>query len=428
MSNNAIIAENVSKRYRIGLKEKIHDSLSGAIVSWLKSPLSNYRRLRNLSKFEENGQAEDIIWALRDVSFEVKEGEVLGIIGKNGAGKSTLLKILSRITDPTTGKISIKGKVSSLLEVGTGFHPELTGRENVYLNGTIIGMSKKEIDRKFDEIVDFSGIEKFIDTPIKRYSTGMSVRLAFAVAAHIEPEVLIIDEVLAVGDAEFQKKCLGKMEGVAKEGRTVLFVSHNMMTVSRLCHNAIWLVNGKIKSSGVTQEIIEKYLSHGTTDTAEWINNDIPSNDQEVFIRSMRILTKDGEPASIFNFGEQFKIEIAYDVRKIVNNLSLCYQLYNSDGVQVFESRDTDVPKNENVVRNVGKYKSICYLSDNILMPGRYTLYVSAFVEKVKLIHRCPNVLMFDVTSVEEQGYSLKPWRRGIISPVFDWNILEIND
>ena len=242
----AIKAEKISKCYRIGLKEEMHDSIAGAVFDFLKSPLKNYRKYRSLYKFEEikngnpNTSAADIIWALKDVSFEVKQGEVLGIIGRNGAGKSTLLKILCKITDPTSGVAEIRGRVSSLLEVGTGFHPELTGRENIYLNGTILGMTKKEVDHKFDEIVDFSGMEKFIETPVKRYSSGMKVRLAFSVAAHLEPEILLIDEVLAVGDADFQKKCLSKMEDVGQEGRTVLFVSHNMPAITRLCKRAIW--------------------------------------------------------------------------------------------------------------------------------------------------------------------------------------------
>jgi lipopolysaccharide transport system ATP-binding protein len=233
-SNNIVIkVENMSKRYRIGLKEKTHDSIGSAIFDFMKSPLNNYRKYRSLYKFDDisqnhrpdsNSNSSDIIWALKDVSFEVEHGEVLGIIGTNGAGKSTLLKILSRITDPTNGSAKIKGRVASLIEVGTGFHQELSGRENVYLNGTVLGMKKKEVDQKFDQIVDFSGIEKFIDTPVKRYSSGMTVRLAFAVAAHLEPEILIIDEVLAVGDAAFQKKCLNKMRDVSQAGRTVLFV------------------------------------------------------------------------------------------------------------------------------------------------------------------------------------------------------------
>ncbi|MGD9857227.1 MAG: ABC transporter ATP-binding protein, partial [Planctomycetaceae bacterium] len=209
MSQPAITVENLSKAYRIGLKEEIPDTLLSAATSVLRAPLKNLKRLRSLDTYSTNGDAEDIVWALKDVSFEVQEGEVLGVIGRNGAGKSTLLKILSRITKPTSGRAIIRGRVSSLLEVGTGFHPELSGRENVYMNGTILGMTKREIDRKFDEIVDFSGVEKFLDTPIKRYSSGMKVRLAFAVAAHLEPEILIIDEVLAEGDAEFQSKCLG---------------------------------------------------------------------------------------------------------------------------------------------------------------------------------------------------------------------------
>ena len=257
MNDLAIRAEGLGKRYRIGLKEQPHDTLFGALGAWLKAPLKNYRALQKLSRFGEHEEADDIIWALRDLSLEVEQGEVVGVIGRNGAGKSTLLKILSRITEPTTGWADIHGRVSSLLEVGTGFHSELTGRENVYLNGTVLGMSKKEVDRKFDEIVDFAEIEKFIDTPIKRYSSGMKVRLAFAVAAHLEPEILLIDEVLAVGDTAFQKKCLGRMGRVAREGRTVLFVSHDMSAITRLCPRAILLEHGTLVGDGRTPDIDE---------------------------------------------------------------------------------------------------------------------------------------------------------------------------
>ena len=262
MSDTAIRVQNLSKRYRIGLKEEIHDTLVGTVVGFFKRPVQNLRRLRRLSTFSENSrEAEDVIWALKNVSLDVKQGEVLGIIGRNGAGKSTLLKILSRITEPTRGRVEIYGRVSSLLEVGTGFHPELTGRENVFLNGAVLGMSRTEIERKFDEIVDFSGVERFIDTPVKRYSSGMQVRLAFAVAAHLEPEVLLVDEVLAVGDAEFQQKCLGKMERVARGGRTVAFVSHNMNAVQTLCSRAIWLESGTIVGQGEVTEQVEAYLN-----------------------------------------------------------------------------------------------------------------------------------------------------------------------
>lgn len=288
-----ISVENLSKAYRIGLKEEIPDTLTGALTSWLKAPLRNLKRLRRLNTFSQSGegqggenrdqrkengdgaavatthqsriithQPEDIVWALKDVSFDVNEGEVVGIIGRNGAGKSTLLKILSRITEPTGGRAVIRGRVGSLLEVGTGFHPELTGRENVYMNGTILGMTKREIDRKFDEIVDFSGVEMFLDTPIKRYSSGMQVRLAFAVAAHLDPEILIVDEVLAVGDAEFQKRCLGKMQDVAKDGRTVLFVSHNLAAVQSLCTRALWVRDGSLHMQDTVIAVIEEYVNN----------------------------------------------------------------------------------------------------------------------------------------------------------------------
>jgi lipopolysaccharide transport system ATP-binding protein len=254
MSKPAILVENLSKRYKIGLRERLRNRTFGeAVVDAIKSPL---RRMRHLG---EKSHGDDVFWALKDVSFEVQPGEVIGIIGRNGAGKSTLLKILSRITEPTEGRAVIRGHIGSLLEVGTGFHPELTGRENVYLNGAILGMKKREIDRQFDEIVAFAEVEKFLDTPVKHYSSGMYVRLAFAVAAHLNPEILIVDEVLAVGDASFQKKCLGKMQDVASGGRTVLFVSHNMEAVQKLCQRVALLANGQLVNFGPTPTIIGQY-------------------------------------------------------------------------------------------------------------------------------------------------------------------------
>jgi lipopolysaccharide transport system ATP-binding protein len=260
MSDIAIRVEGLGKRYRIGAAAERHRDLRDAVTAAVKAPFRNLARLRSLSRFGEDGEEENTVWALKDVSFEVKQGEVLGIIGRNGAGKSTLLKVLSRITEPTTGRVQLHGRVGALLEVGTGFHPELTGRENVYLNGSILGMDKKYIDRKFDEIVEFSGVEKFIDTPVKRYSSGMYLRLAFSVAAHLEPEILVVDEVLAVGDAAFQKKCLGKMGDVATEGRTVLFVSHNMAAIQRLCTRGLVLQSGTVKFWGDIQGAINCYV------------------------------------------------------------------------------------------------------------------------------------------------------------------------
>jgi len=261
LSRSVIKVENLSKRYRIGLKEKQAETLVGQVANLIKSPWQNLKRLREMSRF--GVEDESVFWALKDINFEVKEGEVLGIIGKNGAGKSTLLKILSQITEPTSGKIEIRGRVASLLEVGTGFHPELSGRENIYMNGTILGMTRREIDTKLDEIIDFSGVEKFIDTAVKFYSSGMKVRLGFSVAAHLEPEILIIDEVLAVGDYEFQKKCLGKMEDVSKnQGRTVIFVSHDMSSISSLCSRTILLEHGKISKDSDTSITLDVYFKN----------------------------------------------------------------------------------------------------------------------------------------------------------------------
>lgn len=259
MSEKVISVQNLSKRYRIGAGKLSHDSLAKSVLHTLKAPFRSYNTLKKLTHFEK--EDESVFWALKDLNFEVKRGEVLGVIGHNGAGKSTLLKIISRITEPTSGEIRIQGRVSSLLEVGTGFHPELTGRDNVYMNGTILGMTKKEIDQRFDEIIEFSGIEQHIDTPVKFYSSGMKVRLGFAVAAHLEPEILIVDEVLSVGDIGFQRKCLGKMNEVAGSGRTVLFVSHNMAAVENLCTTGLLLDHGKISFIGSVRDTVRQYIS-----------------------------------------------------------------------------------------------------------------------------------------------------------------------
>jgi len=318
MNNLAIKVENLAKRYRIGLKEKMHRTLFASVTSWLKSPLANFRELKKLTTFGEADDAEDIIWALRDVSFKVREGEVIGIIGKNGSGKSTLLKILSEITDPTRGRVLINGRVSSLLEVGTGFHPELTGRENIYLNGTILGMTKYEVDRKFDEIVDFSGIEKFIETPAKRYSSGMRVRLAFAVAAHLEPEILLVDEVLSVGDAEFQQKCLDKMSEVTTSGRTVLYVSHNMPSVESLCHRAILLEQGRITFSGTAAETVGHYLGKKVLSARPRIDLSAHPNraaKATSLLKTVQLLNTRQEEVTTFKQGEDIIFSLELDAR-----------------------------------------------------------------------------------------------------------------
>lgn len=317
MSKPVITVEKLSKRYRIGLKEEMHDSMAAAITSLLKSPFRSFKKLKSLTSFEE-GDAEDILWAVKDVTFEVKEGEVLGIVGKNGAGKSTLLKLLSRITSPSEGNIDIKGRVASLLEVGTGFHPELTGRENVFLNGAVLGMRRKEVEEKFDEIVAFAGVQRFIDTPVKRYSSGMRVRLAFAVAAHLEPEILVIDEVLSVGDYEFQKKCLGKMHDVAGQGRTVLFVSHNLAAVKSLCTRAVLLQKGQIIDDDTPEKIVDKYLRNSleeieATNIAETKER---TGSGSVKIIDFYLRDKNGMKVSTAETGEHCEFVFKYESEK----------------------------------------------------------------------------------------------------------------
>lgn len=330
MSKPIISAEGLSKSYRLGLAAQQHSTFRDALVGAVTSP---WRRMREMS---EEGTEEDTFWALRDLSFEVQRGEVLGVVGRNGAGKSTLLKILSRITEPTTGCVRLRGRVASLLEVGTGFHPELTGRENIYLNGSILGMRKDEITRKFDEIVAFAEIEKFLDTPVKRYSSGMYVRLAFAVAAHLEPEILIVDEVLAVGDVQFQKKCLGKMQEVAKgKGRTVLFVSHNMAAVRSLCTAGILMESGRLALRGTAEECVTRYVS-GMVDEGLKASSAFqrPSRGSP-WMRSATLFC-DGVPDAMVPMGSKLSLEVEFEAEEPIQFPRLGFILSTAEGERLF--------------------------------------------------------------------------------------------
>jgi len=386
-NNLAIKVNNIGKRYRIGLKEEAQDSLGASMIELLKAPFNNYRKYRSLYKFDDvddnrgvnaENTSSDIIWALKDVSFEVKKGEVLGIIGPNGAGKSTLLKILSRITPPTSGSVSIRGKVSSLLEVGTGFHPELSGRDNIYLNGTILGMRKKEVDKRFADIVEFSGVEKFLDTPVKRYSSGMRVRLAFAVAAHLEPDILIIDEVLAVGDAAFQKKCLNKMQDVGKEGRTVLFVSHSMSAITRMCERVIMVNNGQILLDGPAHEVVSSYLGGGRENTAyrEWQDLDDAPGGEIVRLRAVRVRNDEGAISDAIDIRRPVGIEIEYDVLMSGSTILPTFALWNEEGVNVCVAVDVD-PAWRKKLRPPGRYISTGWVPGNFLSEGMLNVNIT---------------------------------------------------
>jgi len=376
--NPIISVRGLSKKYHIGSQEKANRSLRETITDIFTSPLRNLREIRKLTRSDD--KAQDTIWALKDIAFEVSAGEVIGIIGRNGAGKSTLLKILSRITEPTSGEIILHGRVASLLEVGTGFHPDLTGRDNIYLNGTILGMRKHEIDRKFDEIVAFSEIERFLDTPVKRYSSGMYVRLAFAVAAHLEPEILLVDEVLAVGDAAFQKKCLGKMGDVAKEGRTVLFVSHNMGAIAELCEKVILLRNGSLDREGPSKKIISQYLSGGNTSNGSidltephlrW--RSLPTNNFS-WIRSTVINSK-GTITSQINALEPFELILHGKSSAYIRDMEIAFAVYSDLGFALFNStqRDHHLPDD----LQAGDVFFHIKFDPNLFGPGQY--YIDIF-------------------------------------------------
>lgn len=331
MADSIITVENVSKKYLIGHQAERYTALRDVVTNSAKGVFRKTKAVLTGS-FNDAGNTIEEFWALKDVSFEIKAGDRLGIIGRNGAGKSTLLKVLSRITEPTHGRITIKGRVASLLEVGTGFHPELSGRENVYLNGAILGMSRQEIKKKFDEIVAFAEVERFLDTPVKRYSSGMYVRLAFAVAAHLEPEILIVDEVLAVGDAQFQKKCLGKMEDVSRnEGRTVLFVSHNMGVIAQLCQKAICMQHGTVINLGNTRDVIDSYLIGTKSDNNAYIF-DTETNKSGIFCTFFQTLNKNGVPTENFQFDESIVIYVKLKINEYDSIAKVSITLQNSNG------------------------------------------------------------------------------------------------
>jgi lipopolysaccharide transport system ATP-binding protein len=401
--------ENVSKQFRIGAREPGYDTLRESIIHALNAP---FRRLRR-----QNGKPKnETIWALKDVSFNVAEGEVVGVIGRNGAGKSTLLKVLSRITEPTVGRIRLYGRVASLLEVGTGFHPELTGRENIYLNGAILGMTKAEIDRKFDEIVDFAELEKFLDTPVKRYSSGMYMRLAFAVASHLEPEILLVDEVLAVGDAAFQKKCLGKMGEVAKQGRTVLFISHNMTAIRSLCGRAIWLDGGQVVGSGETGQVVLEYLQKGAISNLEQVWPDpltAPGN-EKVKIRHARLGPLAPGEFDDISVESAIQIEFEFWIYEPGIVLNFTIHLLTIEGTYVFAASSEVKP------RPRGSVTETITIPANLLNDGIYTLTIQVVQDMTSSLYLHPDILVFEVLDSVREGNWFGKWP-GVIRPKLEW-------
>ena len=424
MNDIVIHVENLGKRYRIGASPERYKTLRDTIVAGFNAPI---QKLRQRTSNSLSSTGPNIIWALRDISFDVPRGKVLGIVGRNGAGKSTLLKILARVTEPTEGSAEIHGRVGALLEVGTGFHPELTGRENIYLNGAILGMKRVEIGRKFDEIVAFSEVEQFIDTPVKRYSSGMYLRLAFAVAAHLEPEVLVVDEVLAVGDAEFQRKCMGKMSDVAQEGRTVLFVSHNMSAILRLTEETIVLDKGHLVYRAPTAQAIDFYMATGFSGLGEraWTAEEIPADAAPFTPLAIRLRDSKGQIVDTFRSTESFRVEVEYSLSQSITGLRVGIYLLTMRGEYVFTSFDLDdlTQFDKLGIRQEGHYISHCTIPANILNEGQYVLAVNASSFRVKRYFWDDHALAFTVDATGAPGKQWPEPRMGPIRPALDWVI-----
>lgn len=419
MSDTVIKVENLSKKYLIAHQQrqgKRYKALRDVLAEKAKS-LLQFGRNRNP---KENNSREEF-WALKDVSFEIKRGEAVGIIGRNGAGKSTLLKLLSRITEPTKGRIEMEGRVSSLLEVGTGFHPELTGRENIYLNGAILGMGRDQIRKQFDQIVAFSETEKFLDTPVKRYSSGMYMRLAFAVAAHLEPEILIVDEVLAVGDAQFQKKCIGKMQSSsACEGRTVLFVSHNLSAISQLCSRAIYLDKGSVTVAGSTAEVIKHYLNLGGSVATTWNRSAPVPSSKGIYFLSIRILVG-GEvaPDNILT-SDEFEVEMTVLANDDNYQSEISIRLTNQEGIAVLTTANIDEADEFQKI-DKGKHIFRVKIPAALLADGTYTIQAAAFIPNQILFDCVDNELSLIINETGLQASSMKDHRPGVVNPRFPW-------
>jgi len=421
MPTTSVQAEGVSKLYSIGGALQKHTTLRDAIVTGVKRPIERIRHPGSATHHSEE------LWALRDVSLKVEEGEVLGLIGGNGAGKSTFLKIISRITEPTEGQIVLNGRVGSLLEVGTGFHAELTGRENIYLNGAILGMTRAEIGRRFDEIVEFSEISRFLDTPVKRYSSGMYVRLAFAVAAHLEPEILVIDEVLAVGDAAFQAKCLGRMEDVANTGRTVLFVSHNMQAIRSLCTRVIELSQGRVVNSGPPSEVVDRYLRvQGGADGVLELEGDGRLGDGEVLLAAVRILAPDGQATPVIISSEPFTVQMDIDLERVPQGLILGFDLTLADSTVAFRTYQTDSDPDEWPQLSPGRNRLECDIPADLLNAGRYTVQPRISIDRVRWIVRKGNV-SFDVHRDAGASIHALAAKPGALAPLLPWRRTDVD-
>ena len=405
----AISVEGLGKKYRLG---------AGGSYGRLTESLSSIpRRLKG-----GGGVEPSEFWALKDITLEIPAGEIVGVIGANGAGKSTLLKILSRITRPTEGRAELRGRVGSLLEVGTGFHPELTGRENVYLSGAILGMQREHIEARFDEIVEFSGVADFLDTPVKRYSSGMQVRLGFAVAAHLDTEILLIDEVLAVGDAAFQRKSLARMRDVSSEGRTVLFVSHNTPAVSRLCDTSLLLVDGKLALYDDTDTVIDLYLQ-SATQSAAWSPSSEQGGPPDFRFTHARLLNDKDEPIGTTSARDPFTVVISYEVLEVIEGLVVGLVATDDQGIIVFDSYDMDGVKPPPDSREKGRYVARCHIPAGLLNSGRLSLSLNAFVQNARRINYVPDALTLEVWEPAVGGQEMAMIRRGVVAPRFDWSV-----
>ena len=417
MVDPAVQVDRLSKRYRIGRSlARIADQPRPP--SWRASPFGQLA-----SSLRPAGE-DEILWALKDVSFEVAQGEVIGIIGRNGAGKSTLLKLLSRITEPTSGKALLHGRVGSLLEVGTGFHPELTGRENIYLSGAILGMRRSEVERKFDEIVAFAEVDRFLDTPVKRYSSGMYVRLAFAVAAHLETEILLMDEVLAVGDAAFQRKCLGKMGDVATQGRTVLFVSHNMVAVQNLCPRAIWIQDGQVAEMGGSREIVSHYLSTAAQTQMERVWPDPASAPGNEWVRVHRVgIRPEASAASqLFTMETPLAIEVEFWNLIPGERLHVGWRVLTDDQIVVFSTAANDRdPQVGTTGLPAGLVRSVCHVPAGLLNEDIYRVMLLVFRNSTRVIFRMEDALTVDITDLGTRRGSRYVREPGVIRPLLDW-------